>query len=172
MALFYKYVAVPEVATTAAAQRNLCEQLALTGRIRLAGEGINGLLAGPEQVLSTLFAVRTHSVSHSVSHSVTQSATQSANHPLSQSANQWVRLLAILIGPLAANTAAVASLHSCTACPIGCDSPRCIYLCGALGSNRLTGVFPEACHQRSRSLLCSSVTSSATIPPHQSIPQS
>ena len=88
MALFYKYVAVPQVAATAAAQRSLSEQLALTGRIRLAGEGINGLLAGPEQVLSAPFAVRSHSLSHSVS--VSQSLSHSVTHPATQSVSQSV----------------------------------------------------------------------------------
>jgi UPF0176 protein len=44
--LFYKYVALPDPAATAAAQRELCSRLGLTGRIILAGEGINGTLGG------------------------------------------------------------------------------------------------------------------------------
>ena len=47
VALFYKYVRVPDPEAAAAAQRALCAGLGLTGRVRLAGEGINGLVAGP-----------------------------------------------------------------------------------------------------------------------------
>jgi hypothetical protein len=46
VALFYKYVEVPDPDATATVQHALCTGLGLTGRIRLAAEGINGLLAG------------------------------------------------------------------------------------------------------------------------------
>lgn len=45
--LFYKYVALTEPESFAAAQRALCSALGLKGRILIAGEGINGTLAGP-----------------------------------------------------------------------------------------------------------------------------
>jgi hypothetical protein len=43
--LFYKYVALENAASTAEDQA-VCQRLGLTGRVRLANEGINGLLAG------------------------------------------------------------------------------------------------------------------------------
>ncbi|HYJ06949.1 MAG TPA: rhodanese-related sulfurtransferase [Chthoniobacterales bacterium] len=45
--LFYKYVAVADPAEFAAAQRELCVELGLKGRVLIATEGINGTLAGP-----------------------------------------------------------------------------------------------------------------------------
>ena len=45
--LFYKYVALADPESFAAAQRELCVRLGLKGRILIAGEGINGTLAGP-----------------------------------------------------------------------------------------------------------------------------
>ena len=44
--LFYKYVAVDDPAEFATAQRELCAELGLKGRILIATEGINGTLAG------------------------------------------------------------------------------------------------------------------------------
>ena len=44
--LFYKYVALAEPESFAAAQREQCIALGLKGRILIAGEGINGTLAG------------------------------------------------------------------------------------------------------------------------------
>eukprot|EP01052_Picozoa_sp_SAG31_P028999 SAG31_NODE_2845_length_5009_cov_1.983299_6_plen_96_part_00 len=49
--LFYKYVRLPDVTAVATEQERWCLELKLTGRLRLAGEGINGLLAGPSQSL-------------------------------------------------------------------------------------------------------------------------
>lgn len=45
--LFYKYVSIADPAGFAAEQRALCSDLGLKGRILIAGEGINGTLAGP-----------------------------------------------------------------------------------------------------------------------------
>jgi UPF0176 protein len=45
--LFYKYVEVADPAALAAAQRELCVELGLKGRVLIAAEGINGTLAGP-----------------------------------------------------------------------------------------------------------------------------
>lgn len=49
--MFYKYVAVPDTTAEAESQRAVCERLKLTGRIRLAAEGINGHLAGCPEAL-------------------------------------------------------------------------------------------------------------------------
>ena len=46
VALFYKYVRVPDLPAAAAWQAELCAGLGLAGRLRLAPEGMNGLLAG------------------------------------------------------------------------------------------------------------------------------
>ena len=54
--LFYKYVAVAEPEHFAAAQRALCERLALKGRILIAAEGINGTLAGPSAAVDEYVA--------------------------------------------------------------------------------------------------------------------
>lgn len=45
--LFYKYGPIAEPESFAAAQRALCLQLGLKGRVLIASEGINGTLAGP-----------------------------------------------------------------------------------------------------------------------------
>jgi UPF0176 protein len=45
--LFYKYVEVADPTAFAAAQRELCSELGLKGRVLIATEGINGTLAGP-----------------------------------------------------------------------------------------------------------------------------
>ena len=50
--LFYKYVALPDAKAAATAQTALCTSLGLAGRIRLADEGINGLLAGPPSAVA------------------------------------------------------------------------------------------------------------------------
>jgi UPF0176 protein len=47
--LFYKYVAIAEPENFAAAQRELCRELGLKGRVLIAAEGINGTLAGPRE---------------------------------------------------------------------------------------------------------------------------
>ena len=47
--LFYKYVAIAEPESFAAAQRELCTKLGLKGRVLIAAEGINGTLAGPRE---------------------------------------------------------------------------------------------------------------------------
>ena len=49
--LFYKYVEVPDPAEFAAAQRELCVELGLKGRVLIATEGINGTLAGPKAAI-------------------------------------------------------------------------------------------------------------------------
>ncbi len=45
--LFYKYITLPSPEAERKAQRKLCEDLGLKGRILLAEEGINATLAGP-----------------------------------------------------------------------------------------------------------------------------
>jgi UPF0176 protein len=45
--LFYKYVEIADPPGFTAAQRELCTQLGLKGRVLIAAEGINGTLAGP-----------------------------------------------------------------------------------------------------------------------------
>lgn len=45
--LFYKYVEIADLAAFATAQRELCVELGLKGRVLIATEGINGTLAGP-----------------------------------------------------------------------------------------------------------------------------
>ncbi len=47
--LYYKYVNIENPAAIAKWQRSLCEGLHLTGRIILAGEGINGTLGGSDE---------------------------------------------------------------------------------------------------------------------------
>jgi UPF0176 protein len=49
--LFYKYVPVADPAGFMASQRQLCTALGLKGRILIAGEGINGTLAGPRSAV-------------------------------------------------------------------------------------------------------------------------
>jgi UPF0176 protein len=45
--LFYKYVPIDDPTAFATGQRRLCSALGLKGRVLIAGEGINGTLAGP-----------------------------------------------------------------------------------------------------------------------------
>lgn len=47
--LYYKYVTIENPAAIAKWQRSLCEGLHLTGRIILAGEGINGTVGGTDE---------------------------------------------------------------------------------------------------------------------------
>jgi carboxypeptidase Taq len=47
--LFYKYVQIADPEAVAAAQRQLCEQLGLTGRIIIAHEGINATVEGKQE---------------------------------------------------------------------------------------------------------------------------
>jgi UPF0176 protein len=49
--LFYKYVEVADPAEFATAQRELCVELGLKGRVLIATEGINGTLAGPSAAI-------------------------------------------------------------------------------------------------------------------------
>ncbi len=49
--LFYKYVEIADPAEFAAAQRELCLELGLKGRVLIATEGINGTLAGPSAAI-------------------------------------------------------------------------------------------------------------------------
>jgi len=45
--LYYKYVPIPEPESFAAEHLEFCRELGLKGRVLIAGEGINGTLAGP-----------------------------------------------------------------------------------------------------------------------------
>jgi UPF0176 protein len=54
--LFYKYVEVADPPKLAGEQRALCVDLGLKGRILIAGEGVNGTLAGSEQAIETYAA--------------------------------------------------------------------------------------------------------------------
>lgn len=49
--LFYKYVELADPAGFAAAQREVCLELGLKGRVLIAAEGINGTLAGPRKAV-------------------------------------------------------------------------------------------------------------------------
>ena len=49
--LFYKYVEIAEPAAFATAQREICVELGLKGRVLIAAEGINGTLAGPRSAI-------------------------------------------------------------------------------------------------------------------------
>ena len=59
VALFYKYVRVEDREAAADEQTGLCTRLGLAGRIRLAHEGVNGLVSGTPRALAsqTLHAV-------------------------------------------------------------------------------------------------------------------
>jgi UPF0176 protein len=58
--LFYKYVSIADPAGFATEQRDLCVSLCLKGRILIAGEGINGTLAGPAEAIdSYVLALKT-----------------------------------------------------------------------------------------------------------------
>ena len=50
--LFYKYVPIAEPEVFATEQRTLCSSLGLKGRLLIAGEGINGTLAGPVESIN------------------------------------------------------------------------------------------------------------------------
>jgi len=50
--LFYKYVSIENPERFVASQKALCESLGLKGRILIAGEGINGTLAGPAEAIA------------------------------------------------------------------------------------------------------------------------
>src|SRR3954470_12235644 len=54
--LFYKYVAIADPNSFARAQRALCGQLGLKGRVLIASEGINGTLAGPSAAVDEYIA--------------------------------------------------------------------------------------------------------------------
>jgi len=54
--LFYKYVALADPESFAAAQRAVCSELGLKGRILIASEGINGTLAGPREAVDRYVA--------------------------------------------------------------------------------------------------------------------
>ncbi|HEX8296687.1 MAG TPA: hypothetical protein VF593_10325, partial [Chthoniobacteraceae bacterium] len=57
--LFYKYVPIDDPQDLVSRQRELCTSLGLKGRILIAGEGINGTLAGPvSSVKSYVAALR------------------------------------------------------------------------------------------------------------------
>ncbi|PZR70617.1 MAG: hypothetical protein DLM73_17450 [Chthoniobacterales bacterium] len=50
--LFYKYVEIADPPVFAATQRALCSNLGLKGRVLIAGEGINGTLAGSRAAIN------------------------------------------------------------------------------------------------------------------------
>ena len=54
--LFYKYVVITDPEGFANAQRALCAELGLKGRVLIASEGINGTLAGPRESVDTYVA--------------------------------------------------------------------------------------------------------------------
>ncbi len=54
--LFYKYVVLADPESFAAAQRALCTELGLKGRILIAAEGINGTLAGSQDAVDRYVA--------------------------------------------------------------------------------------------------------------------
>ncbi len=54
--LYYKYVTIENPAAIAKWQRSLCEGLHLTGRIILAGEGINGTVGGTDEACDAYIA--------------------------------------------------------------------------------------------------------------------
>jgi predicted sulfurtransferase len=59
--LYYKYINIENPAAIATWQRSLCEGLHLTGRIILAGEGINGTVGGTdEQCQEYIAAMNNH----------------------------------------------------------------------------------------------------------------
>lgn len=51
--LFYKYVAISDPVGFANEQREQCASLGLKGRILIAGEGVNGTLAGPAEAIDS-----------------------------------------------------------------------------------------------------------------------
>jgi UPF0176 protein len=54
--LYYKYIAIDDPQSFAAAQRELCVRLGLKGRVLIATEGINGTLAGPREAVDQYLA--------------------------------------------------------------------------------------------------------------------
>ena len=50
--LFYRYVTLADPEAIVLQQQQLCQRLGLTGRMRIAHEGINGILCGPSEQLS------------------------------------------------------------------------------------------------------------------------
>ncbi|MES2571438.1 MAG: hypothetical protein V4710_15465, partial [Verrucomicrobiota bacterium] len=54
--LFYKYVPIVDPDAFAAAQRALCSDLGLKGRLLIATEGINGTLVGEEAQINRYVA--------------------------------------------------------------------------------------------------------------------
>jgi UPF0176 protein len=54
--LFYKYVTIADPEGFRAAQRALCEELGLKGRVLIGSEGINGTLAGPRAAVEKYVA--------------------------------------------------------------------------------------------------------------------
>lgn len=61
--LFYKYVFIENPGTISAEQKQLCQSLALKGRLILSAEGINGCLAGQKQAVQ---AYQEHMNSHAL----------------------------------------------------------------------------------------------------------
>ncbi|KAI8370515.1 Rhodanese-like domain-containing protein [Radiomyces spectabilis] len=51
--LFYRYKQIPDPQTFAQDHLELCGPLGLTGKVRIAAEGINGTLAGPKDAIET-----------------------------------------------------------------------------------------------------------------------
>jgi UPF0176 protein len=54
--LFYKYVTISNPSSFASEQHTLCSALHLKGRVLVAGEGINGTLAGPAKAIDRYVA--------------------------------------------------------------------------------------------------------------------
>ena len=52
MQLFYRYVQLPDPEAVVTQLRCLCEELGLSGRMRIATEGINGILCGKSEQLA------------------------------------------------------------------------------------------------------------------------
>ena len=52
MQLFYRYVQLPDPEAVVTQLRCLCEELGLSGRMRIATEGINGILCGRSEQLA------------------------------------------------------------------------------------------------------------------------
>ena len=50
--LFYRYVQLPDPEAVVTQLRCLCEELGLSGRMRIATEGINGILCGKSEQLA------------------------------------------------------------------------------------------------------------------------
>ena len=69
--LYYKYVAVAEPEAEHQAQRTLCAELGLLGRILIGDEGINGTVAGPKEATDAyIAAMNTHQLFSGIDYKV------------------------------------------------------------------------------------------------------